>query len=112
MILSEKVLCLHSQGDGPWVKAKRVREIVIRGASDRDVIRIEFRGHHLTTDPEPLVIRGSKGRTLNYPDGELRVSRLAGKEPITVLAMCERIGHGTEATARHYLRRRDSAQPE
>lgn len=116
MGMSEKVLCLHAQGNGPWVRAHRVRMLVLHNASEKDLVRVNFRDHKLTTNPTPVLLRGSTEsdkveKAINYPTGELMVERIAGDNCVTVLALCE--SHNvTETNARHHLRRVNSAPDE
>ena len=93
-----KMLAVHSNGDGPRTAVSRLRKIEVRGASKDDVIKVEFSGQNLNYVPDPLVLRGSLSRTVNYPRGFVQVKRLAGKSPITVLAFCERSTNVVNAT--------------
>ena len=89
MRLSEKALVIFSRTHGPEVHVHRLREIEVRDASEEDIVEIEFVKHSLPTQPESIVIRGSKRRKTLFPNGTVRVKRIAGKAAITVLAFCE-----------------------
>lgn len=94
-----KLLALDSRHDGPWVPVRRLRKIEVRGASNDDIIRVHFAEHDLHTNPEPLLLKGSVVRHINLPSGQVKVERVAGKAPVTILAICERLhGNGTETT--------------
>ena len=101
---TSKMLAVFSKGDGPWVPVSRMREVEVRDATKDDLVEIRFTEHSLTTDPEPIRIRGSGTRHLNFPKGKVCVRRLAGKTPITVIALCERL-HTNESST---LRRRST----
>lgn len=82
MILSTK--------DGPWVPVRRLRRIEVEGGSKEDVVRIHFGDHELQTNPDPVFIRGNHHRNMDFPRGKVRVERVSGRKPLTILAICER----------------------
>lgn len=83
-------LVTYSKSDGPLVPVSRMRKLEVRDATKKDAVRLHFVDHDLAHAPAPLDVRGSGIKHLNFPRGTVRIERVSGKTPITVLAHCER----------------------
>lgn len=105
MSFRQVALVTYSKEDGPKTVVSRLRKIEVRDATPKDVVRIVFGDHDLVTTPSALLLRGSMTKHVNFPRGTVRVERVEGTSPITVLAHCERyMGNGTAPIKRHDLR--------
>lgn len=87
---NQVVLVTFSKTHGPRVPVRRMRKIEVRDAGSRDVIRLHVDEHDLAHAPEPMTLKGSGIKHFLLPRGSVRVERVAGDNPITVLAHCER----------------------
>ena len=102
---SRKILAVLSKGNGPWVPVRRLRRIEVQGGSKEDVVRIHFGDHDLMTSPEPVFIRGSHYVLMDFPRGSVRVERVAGRKPLTIMAVCERSHNVTKAFGKRSVHR-------
>jgi hypothetical protein len=102
--LTEQVLQISSTSDGPWVEVSRVRRIVVRGAGKEDEIKLRFKDGDDVAPMKSVKIKGEADRWLRFTKGKMKVERVKGKSPITVLAMCERINYGAQTNVGHSVR--------
>jgi len=93
---SRKILAVLSRNDGPTVPVRRLRRIEVQGGGKEDVVCVHFTDHSLSTPPAPLFIRGGRSKDLHFPRGTVKVERISGTTPLTVIAVCERLQ--TDAT--------------
>lgn len=85
----KQLLLVNGVGHSPWSVVSYVRAIEVLGASGREsVIRIVVRDVSRRTPLFDYIHRGPGTRTVNIPRGELRVLRVKGTEPLTVIAYC------------------------
>ena len=100
-MMNEVVLSVHSTQGGPWVPVRRLRRVSTFDATKDDVVKIEFTDHDLLTDTEPIVLKGTVTKDLNFPVGKVRVVRVSGNTPVTVIGYQEKHGDGKlQATTR------------
>ena len=101
---SRKLLTILSTTDGPWVPVRRLRRIEVDGGSKDDVVRIRFGDHNLQTPPEPVYIRGNHHAQMDFPRGRVRVERISGRKPLTIMAICERSQNGSKSIGKRSVR--------
>lgn len=83
----EILLVVGSSTDGPWCNVNYVKSIKVVNAEPTTAIRIRVRG--LDNAPDQVFIHKGPGyKPINIPRGQMRVERIRGTEPITVVAYC------------------------
>lgn len=83
----EILLVVGSSTHGPWCNVHYVKAIEIKNAQPTTAIRIRVKG--IDDAPEQLYIHKGPGmKPMNIPRGQMKVERIKGVEPITVVAHC------------------------
>jgi hypothetical protein len=81
-----QLLMASSTNDGPWCAVRFVKTIEVCGASADTTIKIEVRDELRNDEPPAYTHKGNGHKAVNIPRGEVKITRLKGKEPITVYA--------------------------
>lgn len=84
--IQKKLLMIESIGNGPWVPVANVISIIVNGAREDDVIEISRRGEDSFIQKDTFLIRGSGKHPIILPKGQIKVTRVEGRSPITVYA--------------------------
>lgn len=87
----QRLLAVKCEGDGPWVRVRDVKRLSLQHATMIDVVEIDRRGHDFNVPRDPIRIQGSSTVDVLITEEELRVRRVAGTNPVTVIAWCPNV---------------------
>lgn len=110
--MKEQLIQLHSTENSPWIPVERLKKLDFKGAGKEDLFRVHVRTDAMKSHPDPKLKKGPGGLFLSVSRGKIRVERLKGTSPTTILAYSRRFTRAIEANGGNRVRRSDGEEGE